>query len=260
LITIGKQCSLINLSRSTYYYTPIGITAEEIEIMKAIDKIYTKYPFYGVGKITECFRKAGNYYNHKRISRLMHIMGIQALRPKKSLSKRNINHVVYPYLLRGVSITENNQVWSTDITYLPLYKGFAYLVAVIDWYSRYILSWEISNSLDVYFCLEALEKSLKVGKPQIFNTDQGSQFTSNAFTQMVTKNGIKLSMDGRGRALDNIFIERFWRSLKYEDVYLKDYQSVSELRTGLTDYFYFYNNERFHQSLNYKTPAEVYFN
>ena len=260
LLTIGMQCSLINLSRSTYYYSPVGITAEEIEIMKAIDRIYTKHPFYGVGKITECLRRAGNNYNHKRISRLMRIMGIQALRPKKKLSKRNINDVVYPYLLRGVSITENNQVWSTDITYLPLYQGFAYLVAVIDWYSRYILSWEISNSLDVYFCLEALEKSLKTGKPKIFNTDQGSQFTSNAFTQMVIKNDIKLSMDGRGRALDNIFIERFWRSLKYEDVYLKDYQSISELRTGLTDYFDFYNNERFHQSLNYKTPAEVYFN
>jgi len=240
LITIDKQCSLINLPRSNYYYTPVGITTEEIEIMKEIDKIYTKYPFYGVGKITECFRRAGNYYNRKRISRLMRLMGIQALYPKKKLSKRNINHVVYPYL--------------------PLRKGFAYLVAVIDWYSRYILSWEISNSLDIYFCLETLKKSLKAGKPKIFNIDQGSQFTSNAFIQMVIGNEIKMSMDGRGRALDNIFIERFWRSLKYEDVYLKDYRSISELRTGLTDYFYFYNNKRFHQSLNYKTPAEVYFN
>ena len=260
MITIGRQCSLISLARSSYYYSPIGITDEEIEIMKEIDRIYTKYPFYGVGKITECFRRSGKQYNHKRISRLMSLMEIQALRPKKKLSIRNSDHIIYPYLLRGVSITENNQVWSSDITYLPLYQGFAYLVAVIDWYSRYILSWEISNSLDAYFCLEALEKSLKGGKPKIFNTDQGSQFTSNAFTNMITGNDIKMSMDGRGRALDNIFIERFWRSLKYEDVYLKDYQSIKELRSGLTDYFYFYNNERFHQSLNYKTPAEVYFN
>ena len=260
MITIGEQCSLINLPRSSYYYSPVGITEEEIEIMREIDQIYTKYPFYGVGKITESFRRAGRQYNHKRISRLMHLMEIQALRPKKKLSRRNINHVVYPYLLRGVSITENNHVWSSDITYLPLYKGFAYLVAVIDWYSRYILSWEISNSLDVYFCLEALGKSLKEGKPKIFNTDQGSQFTSNAFTGMIIGNDIKMSMDGRGRALDNIFIERFWRSLKYEDVYLKDYQSISDLRAGLTDYFHFYNYERFHQSLNYKTPAEIYFN
>jgi putative transposase len=260
LITIGRQCSLISLPRSSFYYSPVGITEEEIEIMREIDQIYTKYPFYGVGKITECFRRAGKHYNHKRISRLMSLMEIQALRPRKKLSIRNRDHIVYPYLLRGVSITENNQVWSSDITYLPLYQGFAYLVAVIDWYSRYILSWEISNSLDAYFCLEALGKSLKGGKPKIFNTDQGSQFTSNAFTNMIIGNDIKMSMDGRGRALDNIFIERFWRSLKYEDVYLKDYQSIADLRSGLTEYFYFYNNERFHQSLNYKTPAEVYFN
>lgn len=190
----------------------------------------------------------------------MQVMGIQALSPKKNLSKTRKDHIVYPYLLKNVKIAVQNQVWSSDITYLPIYRSFVYLVAVIDWFSRYILSWEISNSLDVYFCLEALDRALRKGKPEIFNTDQGSQFTSKIYTETITTNKIKMSMDSRGRALDNIFIERFWRSLKYEDIYLKDYQSISELRYGLKNYFNFYNNHRGHQSLNYKTPAEVYFN
>jgi putative transposase len=190
----------------------------------------------------------------------MQLMGIEALRPKKNLSKADKCHLIYPYLLKDVKILSSNQVWSSDITYLPIYKGFAYLVAVIDWFSRYILSWELSNSLDVYFCLEALDKALREGKPEIFNTDQGSQFTSISFTDMVIKNQIRMSMDSKGRALDNIFIERFWRSLKYEDIYLNDYQSITELRDGLKNYFDFYNNRRGHQSLKYKTPAEVYFN
>ena len=187
-------------------------------------------------------------------------MGIQALRPRKNLSKANKDHLIYPYLLRGVSVDSNNLVWSSDITYLPIYKGYAYLVAVIDWFSRYILSWELSNSLDVFFCLEALSKALKQGKPKIFNTDQGSQFTSLAFTETIIGNQIQMSMDSKGRALDNIFIERFWRSLKYEDVYIKDYQSIADLRAGLNSYFDFYNYRRVHQALNYKTPAEIYFN
>ena len=251
---------MIDLSRSSYYYNPQGITEEEQLIMSKIDRIYTDCPFYGVRKITAELKRQGYVYNHKRIWRLMQIMGIQALRPRKNLSKANKDHLIYPYLLRGVSVDSNNLVWSSDITYLPMYKGYAYLVAVIDWFSRYILSWELSNSLDVFFCLEALSKALKQGKPKIFNTDQGSQFTSLAFTETIIGNQIQMSMDSKGRALDNIFIERFWRSLKYEDVYIKDYQSIADLRAGLNSYFDFYNYRRVHQALNYKTPAEIYFN
>ena len=251
---------MIELPRSSYYSHPLGVTAAELEIMNRIDKIYTKYPFYGVRKITDEFRKLGMIYNHKRIGRLMQLMGIQALIPKRNLSKRNKDHHVFPYLLRDVNITETDQVWSTDITYIPMYKGFAYLVAVIDWFSRYVLSWEISNTLDVYFCLSALDRALRKGKPKIFNTDQGSQFTSKIFTETVIKNQIELSMDSKGRAFDNIFIERLWRSLKYEDIYLKDYQSIPELNEGLKNYFNFYNNKRSHQALGYKTPVDIYRN
>jgi putative transposase len=251
---------LIELSRSSYYYSPLGVTEEELEIMKKIDRIYTDYPFYGIRKITEELKRQGNFYNHKRIWRLMQVMGIQALMPKKNLSRPGKDHLIYPYLLRGVEIKSNNQVWSSDITYLPLYKSYAYLVAVIDWFSKYVLSWELSNSMDVYFCLDALDKAFRQGKPAIFNTDQGSQFTSRIFTETITGNKIQMSMDSKGRALDNIFIERLWRSLKYEDIYLKDYRSFPELREGLNNYFEFYNNKRVHQALNYKTPAEIYFN
>jgi putative transposase len=251
---------LIELSRSSYYSHPIGIKETELEIMSRIDKIYTRYPFYGVRKINEEFRKTGMTYNHKRIGRLMHLMGIQALIPKRNISKPNKDHLIFPYLLRNIKVTESNQVWSTDITYIPMYKGFAYLVAVIDWFSRYVLSWELSNTLDVYFCLNALDKALKTDKPKIFNTDQGSQFTSKIYVQRILSQNINLSMDSKGRAFDNIFIERLWRSLKYEDIYLKDYRDILELNEGLKNYFYFYNNERSHQSLNYKTPIEIYRN
>lgn len=251
---------MIDLNRSSYYYSPLGVSQEELEIMAKIDRIYTDYPFYGVRKITEELRRQGSFYNHKRIWRLMQLMGIQALMPKKNLSKPEKDHLIYPYLLRGLEIKTNNQVWSSDITYLPLYKSYAYLAAVIDWFSRYVISWELSNSMDVYFCLEALDKALRQGKPKIFNTDQGSQFTSKIFTGTITSNKIEMSMDSKGRALDNIFIERLWRSLKYEDIYLKEYRSFSELREGLKNYFDFYNNRRIHQALNYKTPAEIYFN
>jgi putative transposase len=259
-LSITEQCSLIELPRSSYYSHPTGITEAELEIMRQIDKIYTRCPFYGVRKITDEFRKTGLIYNHKRISRLMHQMGIQALIPRRNISKPNKDHLIFPYLLRNVKITETNQVWSTDITYIPMYKGFAYLVAIIDWFSRYVLSWELSNTLDVHFCLNALDKALRTGKPNIFNTDQGSQFTSKVYVQRILSDDIRLSMDSKGRAFDNIFIERLWRSLKYEDIYLKDYQSMQELNEGLKNYFYFYNNERSHQSLNYKTPIEIYRN
>jgi putative transposase len=251
---------LIELPRSTYYSHPLGITEEDLRIMAMIDRFYTNWPFYGVRKITAEFRKTGLIYNHKRIARLMQLMEIQALRPKRNYSKPSKDSYIYPYLLKNVSITESNQVWSTDITYIPLYRSFAYLVAIIDWFSRYVLSWEISNRLDVEFCLCALDKALRKGKPEIFNTDQGSQFTSKAFTEKILKAEIKLSMDSRGRVFDNIFIERLWRTLKYEDIYLRDYQDLTELKEGLIKYFMFYNNERTHQSLGYKTPLQIYRN
>jgi putative transposase len=188
----------------------------------------------------------------------MRLMGIQALHPKRNLSKRNKDHLVYPYLLRDVNITKSNQVWSTDITYIPMHSSYIYLVAVMDWFSRYVLSWEISNTLDVHFCLNALDKALRQGKPEIFNTDQGSQFTSKDYTERILGNNIKLSMDSKGRALDNIFIERLWRNLKYEEIYLNDYETVTEVILAIEKYFYFYNFERVHQSLDYKTPAEIY--
>lgn len=258
MLSISEQCSLIDLPRSSYYFEPIGMVDEDLQTMKLIDKIYTDYPFYGYRKVTQELRKQGMRYNHKRILRLMQLMGIQALIPRRNLSKPSKEHLIFPYLLRNVRITKSNQVWSTDITYIPMYKSFAYLVAVMDWFSKYVLSWEISNTLDVHFCLSALDRALRLGKPEIFNTDQGSQFTSQSFVRMVLDNKIKLSMDSKGRALDNIFIERLWRSLKYEDIYLKEYRTYHELFEGLKNYFYFYNNKRSHQSLKYKTPADIY--
>ena len=250
---------MIDLLRSNWYYHPVAVPEEELKIMNQIDRIYTRYPFYGVPRMTAELRRQGEIINHKRVERLMKLMGIEALIPKRNLSKRNKDQVVYPYLLKDIEITGTNQVWSSDITYIPIQNSFMYLVAIIDWFSRYILSWEISNTLDVHFCLSALEKALRQGKPKIFNTDQGSQFTSKTFSEAIMDNQIKLSMDSKGRALDNIFIERFWKSLKYEDIYLNDYQSVSELIVGIEDYFRFYNHDRVHQSLKYKTPAQVYY-
>lgn len=259
IISISRQCSLINLLRSSWYYHPMAVPEEELRIMNQIDRVYTRYPFYGVPRMTAELKRQGEIINHKRVERLMHLMGIEVLLPRRNLSRRNKDHVVYPYLLKDIQVTGTNQVWSSDITYIPIHSSFMYLVAIIDWFSRYILSWEISNTLDVHFCLSALDKALRQGKPEIFNTDQGSQFTSKDFSEAVLNNQIKLSMDSKGRALDNIFIERFWKSLKYEDIYLNDYQSVPELIIGIENYFSFYNNDRVHQSLNYKTPAQIYF-
>lgn len=259
-ISISRQCSLIELPRSSWYYHPIGISPEEIELMNKIDRIYTKWPFYGSPRITAALRRQGEIINHKRVARLMNLMGLAAIMPKKNLSRSNKEHLVYPYLLKDVKITSNDQVWSSDITYIPINSSFVYLVAIIDWFSRYVISWSVSNTLDVYFCLEALDKALRTGRPEIFNTDQGSQFTSIKYTGILENHEIKISMDSRGRVFDNIFIERLWRSLKYEDIYLKDYQSAFEVIMGIEEYFDFYNNQRPHQSLNYSTPAEVYFN
>lgn len=249
---------LVGLPRSTLYYKPAEETAENLELMRQIDLQYMRTPFYGSRKMTVCLKQKGFEVNRKRVQRLMQLMGIEAIYAKPNLSAPLLGHKKYPYLLRGLEISKPNHVWSTDITYLPVKNGFMYLVAVIDWYSRYILSWRLSNTMDASFCVEALEEAFKRGKPQIFNTDQGSQFTSDSFTNVLEKEGVLISMDGRGRALDNIFIERFWRSLKYEDIYIYNYETVLELSEGLKRYVSFYNTERPHQSLGNTTPLLIY--
>lgn len=227
--------------------------------MRLLDEQYTATPFYGVRRMTAWLRTQGYTVNLKRVSRLMRQMGLETIYPKPRLSAAHPDHRIYPYLLSGVPITRVNQVWSTDITFIRLQAGFVYLVAVMDWFSRYVLSWALSITIDVRFCLEALEQALRVSKPDVFNSDQGAQFTSVDFTRRLTQAGIRISMDGRGRALDNVFVERLWRSVKYEEVYLKDYGTPREAIQGLEAYFAFYNGERLHQSLNYQTPAAVYF-
>ena len=226
--------------------------------MRLIDQEYTAHPFLGYRKMLCFLRERGHPINKKRVARLMQVMGLQAIAPGPNTSRPAPQHPIYPYLLRGVAITRINQVWSCDITYLPMPRGFVYLFAVIDWYSRYVLSWEISTTLDVAFCLEGLDRALSLGTPEIFNTDQGSQFTSSDFTGRLLAAGITISMDGRGRALDNIFVERLWRTVKYEDVYLKGYETPREVFCGLGGYFPYYNEERPHQALDYKTPVAVY--
>ncbi len=259
-ISIRRQCALIGLNRSTYYLEPATESPVNLMLMRLIDEQYLKTPFYGYPKMTAWLRRQNHVVNKKRIARLMRLMGLQAIVPGRRTTIPAPGHKVYPYLLRGLAITRPNQVWSTDITYIPMVNGFMYLTAVIDWYSRYILSWELSNTLDGAFCLAALERALQNGRPEIFNTDQGAQFTAHDFTSCLQDVGIRISMDGRGRALDNIFIERFWRTVKYENIYLNNYEVVPALFSGLGSYFPFYNNERPHQSLKDRTPAEVYFN
>jgi putative transposase len=249
----------LDLNRSTFYYQPTGETELNLRLMRLIDEQYTKTPFYGWPKMTVYLQKLGYLINHKRVQRLMQLMGLQATCPKPGTSIPAPEHKIYPYLLRGLAITRPNQVWSADITYVPLLSGFMYLVAIIDWFSRYVLAWQLSNTLDGHFCIQALKQALQRGQPEIFNTDQGAQFTALAFTGLLEAAHIRISMDGRGRALDNIFVERLWRTVKYEDIYLKEYATVLALITGLTHYFTFYNDERFHQSLAYRTPAEVHF-
>ncbi len=228
--------------------------------MRLIDEIYTRCPFYGSRRITaQLIRDQRGLWNRKHIQRLMRIMGIRGVAPEPDISKPHPENKIYPYLLRGMTIDKVNQVWSTDITYIPMVKGFMYLVAVIDWHSRYVLSWELSNTMESTFCVSALEKALELDTPTFFNTDQGTQFTSTSFTKVLLDKNIKISMDGRGRALDNIFVERLWRTVKYENIYMNDYQTVPELQSGLARYFEFYNQERLHQSLNYQTPNETHF-
>ncbi len=257
-ISIQRQCELINLPRSSYYYAPATETAYNLMLMRLLDEQYTKTPFYGVPRMTVWLKEQGYNINRKRVERLMRLMGLKAIYPKKNTSKASKQHKKYPYLLKGIEIDSPNQVWSSDITYIRLNKGFLYLTAIIDWHSRYILSWEISNTLDSRFCVEALENALMQGKPEIFNTDQGVQFTSESYTSVLKENNILISMDGKGRALDNIMIERFWRSVKYEEVYLKNYETTLAAIHGLNRYIHFYNKERPHQSLNYRVPFSVH--
>lgn len=257
-ISLNRQCELLMLSKSGLYYEPASESIENLHYMRLIDEEFTRYPFYGVIRMHQFLLRAGYSVNIKRVRRLCRLMGLEAIYPKPNLSKPMNETVKYPYLLRGKKITQCNQVWSTDITYIPMAKGFMYLTAVIDWYSRYVLAWDVSNSMDTEFCVNVLDRSLEKQKPEIFNTDQGSQYTSELFTQRLIDNNLKISRDGKGRALDNIFVERLWRSVKYEEVYLNAYQDGKSLRTNLAAYFEFYNHKRPHQSLNHKTPAEVY--
>ena len=259
-VTIAEQCDLLGLARSSYYYQPLGETEENLHLMRLLDEQYTKTPFYGILRMTAWLRTQGYHVNEKRVARLLRLMGLEAIYPKPHLSVPDPNAHRYPYLLKGLSIERVNQVWSTDITYIRTTRGFVYLVAIIDWFSRYILAWEISVTLEVNFCLDALDRALKVARPEIFNSDQGVQFTSHEFTTRLETAHIRISRDGRGRALDNIFVERFWRSVKYEEVYLKDYDTVPTAVQNLKAYFTFYNQERLHQSLGYLTPAAVYYN
>ncbi len=257
-LSVARQCELLNLSRAGFYYAPRGESAENLRLRHLLDEQYTRTPFYGVCRMTAWLCSQGYEVNRKRVRRLLRLMGLEAIYQKPRLSAPASGHHVYPYLLRGVAIERVHQVWSADITYIRLLHGFIYLVAIIDWFSRYVLSWEVSVTLDSAFCISALERALSCGAPEIFNSDQGVQFTSTAFTGCLLSRGIQISMDGRGRALDNIFVERLWRSVKYEEVYLHDYRHVPEAISGLGKYFRFYNGERLHQSLNYQTPEAVY--
>jgi putative transposase len=249
---------LLGLSRSAYYDTSGGESELNLLLMRLIDAAYTAHPFLGYRKITRLLRQEGYAVNKKRIARLMAVMGLQAMVPGPNTSRPHPQNPVYPYRLRGVPITTVNQVWSCDITYIPMPKGFVYLFAILDWYSRFVLNWQLSNTLDTAFCCEGLEHALKGGKPLIFNSDQGVQFTSKEFTGRLLAAEVTISMDGRGRAFDNIFIERLWRTVKYEDVYLKGYETPHQVQSGLRDYFHFYNEARPHQALDYQTPAQVY--
>jgi putative transposase len=257
-ISVRRQCQLLGVHRSGLYYEPVGESAENLLLMRLIDQEYTRHPFLGSRRLVRWLGERGQVVNRKRVARLMDLMEIEAVYPKPKLSQPGEGHRIYPYLLRGTTVERVNQVWSTDITYIRMARGFLYLVAVMDWFSRFVLSWSLSLTMEMEFCLEALDRALRRGRPEIFNSDQGSQFTSEKFTGKLEASKIAVSMDGRGRCFDNIFIERLWRSLKYEEVYLKDYASVAEARAGIAGYFQFYNHERLHQSLDYRTPAAIY--
>ena len=255
-----RQCDLLSLHRSVVYYEPVPVSQEDLALMRAIDENYLECPFYGSRRMTEVLKTRGHDVNRKHVQRLMRWMGLWGLAPGPHTSRPHPQHVKYPYLLRGLEIKRPNQVWAADITYIPLHRGFAYLVAIIDWFSRFVLSWRVSNTMDVSFCVEALEEALhRWPHPDIFNTDQGAQFTADEFTGFLKSRDIRISMDGKGRCKDNIFVERLWRSVKYEEVYLKAYTDVREARLSIGEYFDFFDYRRPHQALGYRTPANVFF-
>lgn len=258
-LSVRRQCDLIGLPRSSYYREP-GLGSEEnLDLMNLIDEEYTRHPFFGTRKMRDFLHRRGYEINRKRVQRLMGLMGLESIAPRKRTTITEKVHKIYPYLLRGLEINYSNQVWASDMTFIRLRGGFVYLTVVMDWYSRYVLSWEISVTMEESFCVSALERALRCySPPEIFNTDQGSQYTGNAFTDVLKGRGIRISMDGKGRAMDNIMVERLWRTVKYEDIYTRDYESVEDLKKGLREHFDFYNNERPHQSFGGRTPAEVY--
>jgi putative transposase len=259
-LPVKRQCELLDLPRSTFYHAPRPVSDREFELMRLIDRCHLKYPFYGSRRIRDWLEDQGHRVNRKMVQRLMRTMDLVARYPRRHLSKPDIAHKIYPYLLRDLVIDRPNQVWSTDITYIPMARGFVYLVAVMDWYSRKVLSWRLSNTLDASFCVDALNAAIETyGVPEIFNTDQGSQFTSEEFTAVLKHHRINISMDGKGQWVDNVFVERLWRSVKYEEVYLKAYEGMADARTSLATYFKFYNSERRHQSLDRRTPDSIYY-
>jgi len=258
-LSVTRQCELLDLPRASFYYEPAPESEENLQLMRVIDETYMEYPFFGSRQMTRWLRAQGHQVNRKRVRRLMRAMGLEAIYRKPNLSRANAAHRVYPYLLRDLVVDHANQVWATDITYLPVVGGFAYLCAVIDWHSRRVLAWELSNTLDAAFCVRAVARAMaEHGVPEIFNTDQGCQFTSTEFTQPLLAADVKLSMDGKGRALDNVFVERLWRTVKYEEVYLKSYVSLVDAHAQLDTYFRFYNHRRPHSSLNGRTPEQTY--
>lgn len=258
-LSLRCQCELLTVSRSGLYYEPVSPDAEELKLMRLIDELHLKHPFFGSRMMEQTLKRENHPVNRKRVRRLMRLMGLESMAPQPSTSDPSPEHPVYPYLLRGLRIDRINQVWAADITYIPLARGFAYLVAAIDWYSRRVLAWRLSNTMETSFCIEALQEALaRFGTPEIFNTDQGAQFTAESFTSALRARGIKISMDGKGRFVDNIFVERLWRSLKYEAVYLNPYDSVADAREGIGRYLAFFNDERPHQALGYQTPSGFY--
>lgn len=259
-IPISRQCELLGLSRGGYYYKPKPESEKNILLMRRIDEIYTKFPYYGAPKITAQLNRESYGINHKRIERLMGVMGIQAIFPKRNLSKNSKNHAKYPYLLNKIDINRPNHVWGTDITYVRANGKWFYLVAILDWHSRYVISWKLSHSMETGFCIACLKEALKIALPEIHNSDQGSQFTAEEYLAILkVHESIRISMDGKGRCFDNIFTERLWRTVKYEEVYLKEYNSFADVNRSLAEYFHAYNYERIHEHLNYSTPAEIYF-
>ena len=259
-IPVVRQCRLLDINRSTAYYRLQGVSDEDLALMRLIDEIHLELPFYGSRRIRDELDGRGHRVNRKRVQRLMRLMGLEALHPKPRTTKPGKGHKIYPYRLRGLTIDRPNQVWAADLCYLPMAKGFMYLVAIMDWHSRRVLTWRLSNTMDTEFCVEALKEAIgRFGTPEIFNTDQGSQFTSEAFTGVLKHHDITISMDGKGRWIDNVFVERLWRSVKYEDIYLRAYETPKDLQQGLDRYFQFYNTRRRHTALDRRTPDVVYF-